>query len=38
MVLFADDYQLSSIGNSGTTNIPQLNKNGGLKGLRDMTQ
>jgi hypothetical protein len=38
MVLFGDDYQLSSIGNGGATNIPQLNKNSGTKGLYDMTQ
>jgi hypothetical protein len=38
MVLFGDDYQLPSIGNSGTANIPQINKNGGMKGIHDMTQ
>jgi hypothetical protein len=38
MVLFGDDYQLPSIGNSGATDIPQLNKNGGVKGLHDITQ
>jgi hypothetical protein len=38
MVLFCDDYQLPSIGNGGATNIPQLNKNSGTKGLHDMTQ
>jgi hypothetical protein len=38
MVLFRDDDQLPSIGNSGATNIPQLKKNGGTKGLHDMTQ
>jgi hypothetical protein len=38
MVLFGDDYQLPSIGNSGATYIPHLNKNGGTKGLHDMTQ
>jgi hypothetical protein len=38
MVLFGDDYQLPSIDNSGATNIPQLNKNGDMKGLHDMTQ
>jgi hypothetical protein len=31
MVLFGDDYQLPSIGNSDATNIPQLKKNGGTK-------
>jgi hypothetical protein len=38
MFLFDDDYQLPSIDNGGETNIPQLNKNGGTKGLHDMTQ
>jgi hypothetical protein len=38
MVLFGGDYQLPSIGNSGATNITQLNKNDGTKGLHDMTQ
>jgi hypothetical protein len=38
MILFGDDYQLPSIGNGGATNIPQLNKNSGTKGLHDMTQ
>jgi hypothetical protein len=38
MILFFDDYQLPSIGNGGATNIPQLNKNSGTKGLHDMTQ
>jgi hypothetical protein len=38
MILFGDDYQLPSIGNGGATNIPQLNKNIGTKGLHDMTQ
>jgi hypothetical protein len=38
MILFGDDYQLPSIGNCGATNIPQLNKNSGRKGLHDMTQ
>jgi hypothetical protein len=38
MVLFGDDYQLPSIGNGGATNITQLNKNAGTKGLHDMTQ
>jgi hypothetical protein len=38
MVLFGDDYQLPSIGNTGATNIPQLKKNGDTKGLHDMTQ
>jgi hypothetical protein len=38
MVLFGDDYQLLSIGKSDATNITQLNKNGGTKGLHDMTQ
>jgi hypothetical protein len=38
MVLFGDDYQLSSIGIGDATNIPQLNKNDGMKGLHDMTQ
>jgi hypothetical protein len=38
MILFGDDYQLPSIGNRGTTNIPRLNKNNGTKGLHDMTQ
>jgi hypothetical protein len=37
MILFGDDYQLPSIGNGGATNIPQLNKNSGMKGLHDMT-
>jgi hypothetical protein len=34
LVLFGDDYQLPSIGNSHANNIPQLNKNR----LHDMTQ
>jgi hypothetical protein len=38
MILFGDDYQLPSIGNGGTTNIPQLNKNSGTKGLHYITQ
>jgi hypothetical protein len=38
VLLFGDDYQLPSIGNSGATNIPQINKNGGMKGLHDMMQ
>jgi hypothetical protein len=38
MILFGDDYQLPSIGNGGATNNPQLNKNIGTKGLRDMPQ
>jgi hypothetical protein len=38
MILFGDDYQLPSIGNGGATNIPQLNKNSGTKGLHYMTQ
>jgi hypothetical protein len=38
MVLFGDDYQLPSIGNSGATHILQLNKNGGMKGIHDMIQ
>jgi hypothetical protein len=38
VVLFGDDYQLPSIGNGGATNISQLKKNGGTKGLCDMTQ
>jgi hypothetical protein len=38
MILFGDDYQLPSIGDGGATNIPQLNKNSGTKGLHDMTQ
>jgi hypothetical protein len=38
MILFGDDYQLPSIGNGGTTNIPQLNKNIGTNGLHYMTQ
>jgi hypothetical protein len=38
MILFGDDYQLPSIGNGGATNIPQLNKNSGTRGLHDMTQ
>jgi hypothetical protein len=37
MLLFGDDYQLTSIDNGGATNITQLNKNGGTKGLPDMT-
>jgi hypothetical protein len=37
-ISFGDDYQLPSIGNGGATNIPQLNKNSGAKGLHDMTQ
>jgi hypothetical protein len=38
MILFGDDYQLPSIGNGGATNIHQLNKNSGTKGIHDMTQ
>jgi hypothetical protein len=38
MTLFGDDYQLPSIGNGGATNIPQLNKNSGMKGIHDVTQ
>jgi hypothetical protein len=38
MILFGDDYQLPSIDYGGATNIPQLNKNRGTKGLHDMTQ
>jgi hypothetical protein len=38
VILFCDDYQLPSIDNGGATNIPQLNKNSGMKGLLDMTQ
>jgi hypothetical protein len=38
VILFGDDYQLPSIGNGGATNITQLNKNSGTKGLHDMTQ
>jgi hypothetical protein len=38
MVLLGDDYQLPSIGNSGATNIPQLNKNVDTKGLHDVKQ
>jgi hypothetical protein len=38
MILFVDDCQLPSIGNGGATNIPQLNKNNGTKGLHDMKQ
>jgi hypothetical protein len=38
MILFGDDYQLPSIGNGGATNIPQLNKNSGTKGLHNTTQ
>jgi hypothetical protein len=38
MILFGDDYQLPSIGNGGTTNITQLNKNSGTKGLHNITQ
>jgi hypothetical protein len=38
MILFSDDYQLPSIGNEGSTTIPQLNKNSGTKGLHYMTQ
>jgi hypothetical protein len=37
IILFGDDYQLPSIGNGGATNIPELNKNIGTKGLNDMT-
>jgi hypothetical protein len=38
MILFGDDYQLPSIGNGGATNITQLNKNIGMKGIHYMTQ
>jgi hypothetical protein len=38
VILFGDDYQLPSIGNGDTTNIPQLNKNSGTKVRHDMTQ
>jgi hypothetical protein len=38
MVLFGDDYQLPSICDSGATDIPQLNNNGGTKVLHDTTQ
>jgi hypothetical protein len=38
VILFGDVYQLPSIGNGAATNIPQLNKNSGTKGLHDMTQ
>jgi hypothetical protein len=38
MVLFGDVYQLPSICNSGATNIPQLNNNGGTKGLHYITR
>jgi hypothetical protein len=37
MILFGDYYQLPSIGNGGSTNIPQLNVNSGTKELHDMT-
>jgi hypothetical protein len=39
LTLFGDDYQLPSIiGNSGATNIPQINKNSGTKGMNEMTR
>jgi hypothetical protein len=38
MILFGDDYQLPYLGNGGATNIPQLNKNSGTKGIHDITQ
>jgi hypothetical protein len=38
MILFGDDYQLLSIGNSGATHIPQINKNISTEGIHDMTQ
>jgi hypothetical protein len=38
MISFGDYYQLPSLGNGGETNIPQLKKNSGTKGLHDMTQ
>jgi hypothetical protein len=38
MIFFGDVYQLPSIGNGGTTNSPQLNKNSGTKGLHDTAQ
>jgi hypothetical protein len=37
-VLFGDYYHLPSIGNYGALHIPQLNKNGGMKGIHHMKQ